>query len=113
MHRNNVAEAHPQVLANYFVHADLPFFAEFVSQNDAHGILALLALDEHSVTAKQLKLVHFLQIQGHDTVVVVHGFICGADRKNNMSDCFSRKNSRSPQKYNHDWAVGWHDVWEL
>ena len=76
MHGNDVTEAHSQVLANDFVHADLALFAEFVSKDDTHGILALLALDEHGVTAKQLKLVHLLQVEGDDTVIIVHGFVC-------------------------------------
>lgn len=81
MHGNNVAEAHPQVLAHNFVHADLPFFAEFVSQNDAHGIFALLALDEHGIAAKQLELVHLLKVEGHDAVVIVHSFVCGIRKR--------------------------------
>mmetsp|Transcript_37010 Transcript_37010/g.91458 ORF Transcript_37010/g.91458 Transcript_37010/m.91458 type:complete len:248 (-) Transcript_37010:99-842(-) len=72
---NDVAEAHPQVLADDFVHADLSFFAELVGQHDAHSVFALLSLDQHGVAAEELKLVHLLKVESHDAVVVVHSLI--------------------------------------
>ena len=76
MHRDNVTETHSEGFAHYFVHADLAFFTELVSKDNAHGILTLLALDEHSITTEQLKLVHLLKVEGHDTVIVVNSFVC-------------------------------------
>ena len=44
VHRDDVAQAHAQVLADDLVHADLGFVHGVVGQDDANGVLALLAL---------------------------------------------------------------------
>lgn len=76
MHGDDVAEAHAQVLAHHLVHADLTFLAKLVGENDAHGVLALFTLEQHGVASEKLKLVHLLQVQRDDGVVVVHRLVC-------------------------------------
>ena len=76
MHRDNIAQADSEVFANNLVHADFALFAKFVRKDDANSVFPLLALDKHSVSTKELKLVHLLKIQRHDAVVVVNSLIC-------------------------------------
>jgi len=76
MHRDNIAQADSEVFANNLVHADFALFAKFVRKDDAYSVFPLLALDKHSVSTKELKLVHLLKIQRHDAVVVVNSLIC-------------------------------------
>jgi hypothetical protein len=78
VHGDDVAEADAEVLADDLVHADLALLAELVREDDAHGVLALLALDEDGVAAEELQLVHLLQVERHDGVVIVHRLVCDA-----------------------------------
>ncbi len=71
MHRHQVAQAHLEVAAHHAVHADLVVVHALVGQHNAHGLAALLALEQHRVAAEQLQLLHLGQAHGHHRVVVV------------------------------------------
>jgi hypothetical protein len=42
----------------YLVHADVVVVAGVVAEDDAHGLLAALALDADGVAAEELELLH-------------------------------------------------------
>jgi hypothetical protein len=62
---------HLEVLADALVHANLARLARVVREDDAHRVLATLALDHHGVAAEELQLLHRRQVEGDDGVVVV------------------------------------------
>ena len=73
--RHHVGEAHPQVLADHLVHADVGIVAGVVGEDDADGVPALLALDEDGVPAEELQLLHLGGAEADDRVVVVGGVV--------------------------------------
>jgi hypothetical protein len=75
VHGDDVTEAHPQVLAYYFVHFNLAHFTAS-GQHYAHGVLALIAFDAQNVAAEYLQLVQIRLVERHHTIVVVFGFSC-------------------------------------
>ena len=77
MHRNDVAEAHPQVSAHHLVDADARLFAGVVGQHDADGVLALFSLQEDRVAAEELEGLHGLEGEGDDAVRGSHFFARG------------------------------------
>lgn len=77
VHRNDVAEAHPQVSAHHLVDADARLFAGVVGQHDADGVLALFSLQEDRVAAEELEGLHGLEGEGDDAVRGSHFFARG------------------------------------
>jgi len=75
LHVDNVAEPHTQVLTHDLVHADLGFLARVIGKHDTNGVLALLAFDLHRVTAEQRELLHGVEMQRDDTVVIIDGIV--------------------------------------
>lgn len=49
VHRDDIAEANAKVLPDHFVDADLGLIDGVIRQHDAHGVLALLALQQRSL----------------------------------------------------------------
>jgi len=76
MHAHDVPKSHPQVFPHHLIHANLPLLATLVREHDAHRVLSLFALEQHGVPSEQLQLVHLLQVQRHDGVIVVDRLIC-------------------------------------
>ena len=77
VHRNDVAEAHPQVSAHHLVDADARLVAGVVGQHDADGVLALFSLQEDRVAAEELEGLHGLEGEGDDAVRGSHFFARG------------------------------------
>ena len=69
--RDDVAETNSKVVSDDSVHSDLLVGDGVVAQNDADGLLALLALQQDSVASKQTQLVHLGLREGDHRVVVV------------------------------------------
>ena len=66
VHRHHVAQAHPQVSAHHLVDADARLVARVVREDDADGVLALLALEQDGVAAEELEGLHGLEREGDD-----------------------------------------------
>jgi len=75
MHAHDITQPHAQIFSHHLVHSNLPLLTIFIRQDDAHRVLSLFTLEQHRVSSKQLQLVHLLQIQRDDRVIVVHRFI--------------------------------------
>mmetsp|Transcript_62640 Transcript_62640/g.175079 ORF Transcript_62640/g.175079 Transcript_62640/m.175079 type:complete len:229 (+) Transcript_62640:1885-2571(+) len=68
---DDVAQADAEVLAHHLVHADPLVLQVLVREDDAHRVLALLALDEHVVAAEEVELLHLgLRQRDHRVVIV-------------------------------------------
>mmetsp|Transcript_28920 Transcript_28920/g.62296 ORF Transcript_28920/g.62296 Transcript_28920/m.62296 type:complete len:224 (-) Transcript_28920:66-737(-) len=68
---DSVSQPDAQVLSDDLVHADVDVLGLVVGQHDADGVPALLALQQHSVTAEKLQLLHLRGAQADHRVVVV------------------------------------------
>lgn len=51
---DDIAQSHPQVVADHPVHANLFIGTGVVGQHDADGLPPLLSLHQHCVTTKEL-----------------------------------------------------------
>jgi len=75
LHDNNITQAHTQILADNLVHADLCLLAGVIGKDNTHGVLALLALDEDSVTTEKRELLHGVEVERNDAIVVIDGIV--------------------------------------
>lgn len=58
MHRHDVSQPDAQVLADHLVHADLVLVHSVIRQDNADGVLALLALQDARVHAMRRAALH-------------------------------------------------------
>mmetsp|Transcript_8630 Transcript_8630/g.23423 ORF Transcript_8630/g.23423 Transcript_8630/m.23423 type:complete len:239 (-) Transcript_8630:57-773(-) len=75
MDRNDIPQTHAKIVPHHLVQTDPPLLDGIIRKHDAHGILALLALQEHRITPKQLERLHRARVQRHDRVVVVRRIV--------------------------------------
>mmetsp|Transcript_10965 Transcript_10965/g.22856 ORF Transcript_10965/g.22856 Transcript_10965/m.22856 type:complete len:215 (-) Transcript_10965:92-736(-) len=73
--RHDVSETNAQVGADHLVHADLRLLTSVISEHNAHGVLALLPLDQNCVSTEQLELLHSLEVESDHGVVIVHALV--------------------------------------
>mmetsp|Transcript_775 Transcript_775/g.1375 ORF Transcript_775/g.1375 Transcript_775/m.1375 type:complete len:266 (+) Transcript_775:1944-2741(+) len=73
--RYNVSEANTQVGTHHLVHTDLRLLTGVVSEHDAHGVFALLPLDQHGVSTEELELLHGLEVEGDHGIVIIHALV--------------------------------------
>ena len=71
VHRHDIAEADAQVVAHDAVHPHFGGLAGVIRQDDAHGLLPALPLEDHGVPTKEVQLFHCCRVQRDDTVVIV------------------------------------------
>ena len=64
------AQAHLEVLADALVHANLARLTRVVGEDDAHSVLAALALNEYSVAAEKLQLLHGSEVERNDRIII-------------------------------------------
>jgi hypothetical protein len=74
-HDDHVTKAHSEVFAHHLVHADLVLLARVIVEHDANSVSALLPLQLHGVTTEELQLLHGVEVEGHDGVVIVDGIV--------------------------------------
>lgn len=73
MHSNDIAVLNTKVVAYDPVEAGTSVVKVVIGQNDQHGVLALLALHQHSITPEELKGFHGIVGERNHGVVIVHG----------------------------------------
>jgi hypothetical protein len=66
MDGNNIAVLHPQVVANDSVYPRGAIIEIVIGENDQDCVLALLALDEDSITTEELERLHGVVREGND-----------------------------------------------
>jgi len=75
LHHNHVTETNTQVFAHSLVHANFALLDCLIREDDTDSILALLSLDEDSIATEQAELLHGIEMQGNNAVVVIGSFI--------------------------------------
>jgi hypothetical protein len=70
---DDVAVLYPKIVANDTVDASGAVIELIVSEHDEDGVLALLSLDEHRVSAEKLQCFHGSVRESDDGVVIVRG----------------------------------------
>jgi hypothetical protein len=70
---DDVTKLYAEVVPDHAVHADGAIIEVVVGEDDEHGVLSLLALDEDSVATEQLKGLHGVVGEGQDGVVIGGG----------------------------------------
>lgn len=73
MDGDDVAVLHTEVVAHNTVDAGTAIVEIIIGQNNQNGVLALLALDQNCVTAKELEGFHGVVGEGNNGVVIVDG----------------------------------------
>ncbi len=73
MNRDDIAMLDAQVVSDDPVHASAAIIEFVIGEDNQHGIFSLLALDEDSISAKELESLHGIIRQGDDRVVIVDG----------------------------------------
>lgn len=65
---DNITKAHPEVVADHPVHANLFVRAGVIGQDDANSLPPFLALQQHCVPPKELELIH-LCLKSRENVI--------------------------------------------
>ena len=73
MDSNDIAVLDTKVVSHNTVDAGTSIIQIIISQDNQHGILTLLALDENCVTTEKLKGLHGVVGKSNNGVVIVNG----------------------------------------
>jgi hypothetical protein len=70
---DNVAVLDTKVVTHNTVDTGASVIKIVIGEDDQHGVLALLALDEDCVTTEELESLHGVVREGNDRVIIVNG----------------------------------------
>lgn len=71
MHGDNIAMLDTQIVPYHAVHPGAPIIQIVVSQDYEDCIFSLLSFHQHSISAKELKVIHRGVRQSNDGVVII------------------------------------------